>query len=164
MSRNTARLFRHDRAAISAGLSSCSTVTSEWIKSINSDRDLCASAASSCWRVFPRKFIRCGTVLAVVTFLFHKKRNGLNAGEQPTRINEFDYLGTVTSRNRKIPNYFRWERRIFSNRLRILGFASFRTRKTMPARTVWRFIGSGSQGAAGPACLSRASMQASTPR
>src|SRR5207244_9721024 len=52
--------FKHERAAISDGLKSCSTVTREWIKAISSRRDLSASAASSCAYVFPRKFICVG--------------------------------------------------------------------------------------------------------
>ncbi len=57
MSRNTARLFRPERRAISAGLSKNSTSTKEKIKSISSVRDLLARAVSICSLVFPRRFI-----------------------------------------------------------------------------------------------------------
>jgi hypothetical protein len=75
MSLKTARLFRHDRAAISAGLSNCSTVTREKIKSSNSERDLCASAVSICSRVFPRKFIASGRISFFWLFLPRKKKS-----------------------------------------------------------------------------------------
>lgn len=85
MSRKTARLFRQDLAAISEGFSSCSTVTREWIKPISSQRDLCASAASSCSYDLPLKFICFGRSLAF-PLLFARKKTAHKGIDRRTRI------------------------------------------------------------------------------
>src|SRR4029453_12231549 len=98
MSRNMARLLRQDLAAISDGLKSCSTVTSEKIRSSKSERDLLASASSICSRVFPCKFIASGDALPSCFFPSAKKR---------TRATDCTHDSTLIEPNRHNIAYFR---------------------------------------------------------
>src|SRR4051812_3460556 len=83
MSRNTARLFRHERRAISAGLKSCSTVASEQIMSRSSARLLPRSDRWMASCVLPARFIVVG--LTPSEFLGERQTQLMSANHIPSR-------------------------------------------------------------------------------